>query len=109
LFKSDDKNDLKLIELKINSYDMKTNKSIHNKIRIIRNVEDKYKLGFMNVAFEKQEEWINFDDKLYELIKVVFVTKTIARQLEKPKDALCNDVKESHECQVYHTETKFIA
>jgi hypothetical protein len=55
LFKSDEKNELKLIELKLNSYDVKTNKSIHNKIKIIRNIEEKYKLGFMNVAFDKKE------------------------------------------------------
>jgi hypothetical protein len=75
LFKSNEKNDLKLIELKLNSYDMKINKNIYNKIKIIRNVEEKYKLGFLNVAFEKQEEFKQFDEKLYELIKVVFVTK----------------------------------
>ena len=75
IFKSDEKNDLKLIELKINSYDIKNNKSIYNKIRIIRNVEDKYKLGFLNVAFERLDEWVPFDVQLYELIKVIFVTK----------------------------------
>jgi hypothetical protein len=75
IFKSDEKNELKLIELKLNSYDMKINKNIYNKIKIIRSVEEKYKLGFLNVAFEKQEEFKQFDEKLYELIKVVFVTK----------------------------------
>ena len=54
---------------------MKINKKIHNKIIIARNIEEKYKLGFMNVAFEKQAEFKPFDEKLYELMKLIFVTK----------------------------------
>jgi len=73
ILKSDENIELKLIELKLNSYDMKTNKSIYNKIRIIRNFEEEYKLGFMKYVVFEEQEFKQFDEKLYESIKAVLL------------------------------------
>ena len=57
----------------------------------------------MDVAFEKQEKWINLDEKLYELIKVIFVTKKALPDSWKNLKMLCVFMLKSF------TNVKFIA
>ena len=76
LLKSNEFNDIKLTELKLNSYNVKCYQNIYNKINLIRTLEKTFKLGFVDVAFDvNNHNKMIFEPKMYELIQTTFSTK----------------------------------
>ena len=61
----------KLEEMKESSYDVKQYLSKYHKIQLLRNIEKKYNIGFLEVDF-KHEGYIEFDDDLFKVFKNLF-------------------------------------
>jgi len=61
----------KLEEMKESSYDVKQYLSKFHKIQLLRNIEKKYGIGFLEVDF-KHEGAIDFDDDLFKVFKQLF-------------------------------------
>jgi hypothetical protein len=61
----------KLTELKESSYDVKQYVSKFHKIQLLLNIDEKYKLKFLEVDF-KHEGNIDFDDDLFKVFKNLF-------------------------------------
>jgi hypothetical protein len=57
--------------MKESSYDVKQYLSKYHKIQLLRNIEKKYNIGFLEVDF-KHEGYIEFDDDLFKVFKNLF-------------------------------------
>jgi hypothetical protein len=92
-----------------NSYDILTNlhensqlTSTVNKILYIRNLEEKFDIGYLNVEIDGNDDKIEFDNELWKMIKTLFRT-------EKGKPKNTDELKKLYLSMLkYITSVKFV-
>jgi hypothetical protein len=85
-----------------NSYDIAQLTCTVNKILYIRKLEDSFKMGYLNMEFEGNEDTVVFDEGLFKMIKTLF-------RSEKGKPKNLNEVKKLYVSMLKNiTAVKFI-
>jgi hypothetical protein len=76
-----------------NSYDIAQLTCTVNKILYIRKLEETFKMGYLNMGFEGNDDTVVFDEGLFKMIKTLFRT-------EKGKPKNLNEVKKLYLCML---------
>ena len=98
--RSDDVIQNRLDVARISTYDVKGMHNDYNKIKVLRQLEQKYSLGFLNPACKLKGE-IAMDDREYKLIKHLFKT-------EREKPTNYNDLMKLYVSMLKHITSKDI-
>ena len=109
LYKRDEYIEGKLLEMQHINFNVRVMNSVYNKIKIIRELETTYNIGFLNVA-GKRNDPIEMKDGTYKLIKAVFKTSKKApnnyKGLMKLYVGMLRNVSGSNLISSYQLNTK---
>lgn len=86
LMKTDDYVHNKLVMIKNESFDVKTMKCVYNKIKTIRDIEERYDMKPLDPNIDTSKEFIKLDDNTYNYIKKLF--RTTKKNPENYKDLI---------------------
>jgi hypothetical protein len=75
LFKNDKYISEKIDNLDDSSYKIKIIKNVNNKVFLIRKLEKQYNIAPFHINFNDNNDAVQFDIKLFELLKIVFRTE----------------------------------